>query len=616
MENTNQMTKGLFGRVRIRTKIIAPTILVLVISNLISVFTSAYRMDDLAKNNAKMALNQLTDSIFLNLRTAMNTGDIEVIKDAEQKARDSIPGLKKFVVAKNDKVIELFVPLEKKITNKDILEVMNTKKDKLIEKNQNGHHTIRSLKPMIAKKECLYCHVNENVGDVIGVLDLTFDLKESDFIINSTVNNLVVQAIAVLILVTLFMTWLIRRATMPIEAFQKGLEMFFRYIKKEKNDIAHIDQYSNDEIGELVESVNKNIDATVKGVQKDEAVISEAKEVIEKASVGIYDVQIKSQAHSAELEDLRNLVNKLIDAIGYNLNRVLNVLNDYDQNNYISRINSKGNTVGTMKEVFQKVDALGDSLAKSSKTNLQNGQSLQQDAQHLEESVTTVQDLLKKQSAQLENSVEQLSQITSAIDQTAKDATSMAQYAQNVTKAVSVGQELATQTTSEMQEIFQQVNSINEAINIIDEIAFQTNILSLNAAIEAATAGEAGKGFAVVAQEVRNLANRSAEAAKEIKDLVEKATTKANSGQEISENMTQGYEELNNHINSTIDLIQNVTKAAHHQQSSIVQINDNINQINQQTIKSTNMIQNVQTIAIETNKIASEILDEAQEKKF
>ena len=91
MENTNQMTKGLFGRVRIRTKIIAPTILVLVISNLISVFTSAYRMDDLAKSNAKMALNQLTDSIFLNLRTAMNTGDIEVIKDAELKARDSIP---------------------------------------------------------------------------------------------------------------------------------------------------------------------------------------------------------------------------------------------------------------------------------------------------------------------------------------------------------------------------------------------------------------------------------------------------------------------------------------------------------------------------------------------
>ena len=81
-----------------------------------------------------------------------------------------------------------------------------------------------------------------------------------------------------------------------------------------------------------------------------------------------------------------------------------------------------------------------------------------------------------------------------------------------------------------MDEINETVININEAISVIDQIAFQTNILSLNAAVEAATAGEAGKGFAVVAQEVRNLASRSAEAAKEIKDLVENATVRANNG--------------------------------------------------------------------------------------
>jgi methyl-accepting chemotaxis protein len=82
------------------------------------------------------------------------------------------------------------------------------------------------------------------------------------------------------------------------------------------------------------------------------------------------------------------------------------------------------------------------------------------------------------------------------------------------------GEKLAEQTTEAMNEIDEEVNAINEAITIIDQIAFQTNILSLNAAVEAATAGEAGKGFAVVAQEVRNLASRSAEAANEIKELV------------------------------------------------------------------------------------------------
>ncbi len=100
-------------------------------------------------------------------------------------------------------------------------------------------------------------------------------------------------------------------------------------------------------------------------------------------------------------------------------------------------------------------------------------------------------------------------------------------YSNNLIDSIKNGQELAKLTVESMTEINEQTAAIAESITIIDQIAFQTNILSLNAAVEAATAGEAGKGFAVVAQEVRNLASRSAEAAKEIKDLVESATSKA-----------------------------------------------------------------------------------------
>jgi methyl-accepting chemotaxis protein len=96
----------------------------------------------------------------------------------------------------------------------------------------------------------------------------------------------------------------------------------------------------------------------------------------------------------------------------------------------------------------------------------------------------------------------------------------MSAIVEKVTQSANDGEKLAEQTTEAMNEIDEEVNAINEAITIIDQIAFQTNILSLNAAVEAATAGEAGKGFAVVAQEVRNLASRSAEAANEIKELV------------------------------------------------------------------------------------------------
>ncbi|MFV7791471.1 methyl-accepting chemotaxis protein, partial [Aliarcobacter lanthieri] len=94
-------------------------------------------------------------------------------------------------------------------------------------------------------------------------------------------------------------------------------------------------------------------------------------------------------------------------------------------------------------------------------------------------------------------------------------------------------------------------------------IAFQTNILSLNAAVEAATAGETGKGFAVVAGEVRNLATRSADAAKRIKSIVENATKKAYNGKSTANDMIVGYKELNKNILQTINLIeeiQNVSK--------------------------------------------------------
>ena len=192
----------------------------------------------------------------------------------------------------------------------------------------------------------------------------------------------------------------------------------------------------------------------------------------------------------------------------------------------------------------------------------------------------------------------------------------MSKLASNVTNSVTKGETLANQTTESMNEIDKEVNSINEAIIIIDQIAFQTNILSLNAAVEAATAGEAGKGFAVVAQEVRNLANRSAEAAKEIKDLVENATKKADLGKKISEDMIIGYKTLNEDIIKTIDLIKGVESSSKEQLAGIEQINHAINSLDQQTQQNAQIASQTYSVAMQTDTIAKLIVSNANSKEF
>ena len=175
---------------------------------------------------------------------------------------------------------------------------------------------------------------------------------------------------------------------------------------------------------------------------------------------------------------------------------------------------------------------------------------------------------------------------------------------------------MANETTNAMDEINSKVSMVNDAISVIDQIAFQTNILSLNAAVEAATAGEAGKGFAVVAQEVRNLATRSAEAAKEIKNIVEDATIKANEGKTIATNMIDGYKGLNESISKTINLISDIEMSSKEQLSGIEQINDAVNELDRQTQQNAMIATETNDIAMNLDEVAKLIVEDTNKKEF
>jgi methyl-accepting chemotaxis protein len=248
--------------------------------------------------------------------------------------------------------------------------------------------------------------------------------------------------------------------------------------------------------------------------------------------------------------------------------------------------------------------------------NKSNGLTLDNSSDILLQNVDILNSSSNSAAASLEETAAALEEITSNISHNTENVVKMSGYASALTGSATEGQNLATQTTTAMDEINQEVTAISEAITVIDQIAFQTNILSLNAAVEAATAGEAGKGFAVVAQEVRNLASRSAEAANEIKALVENANTKANNGKDIADRMIVGYDGLNENITKTIELISDVESASKEQQRAIEQINDAVTSLDQQTQQIASTASQTHNIALQTDQIAKLVVADANEKEF
>ncbi|WP_046998515.1 methyl-accepting chemotaxis protein, partial [Aliarcobacter butzleri] len=128
--------------------------------------------------------------------------------------------------------------------------------------------------------------------------------------------------------------------------------------------------------------------------------------------------------------------------------------------------------------------------------------------------------------------------------------------------------------------------------------------------------GEAGKGFAVVAQEVRNLANKSSEAANEIKVLVESATLKANEGKVIAQEMQDGYKSLHSHITETLSIIEDVSIAAKEQMKGIEQVSDTIVTLNKITKENESETIQITSIAAEVSEMAYEVVEDAKNKKF
>ena len=384
-----------------------------------------------------------------------------------------------------------------------------------------------------------------------------------------------------------------------------------------KNVSFEINTSMASEYSEIKDVIDKRERELIKKEKEELLLIEDAKMVMDKVKHGLYSQTITSSTSNKSLEEFKNGVNEMIMETRKHFLNVNSILEKYTKYDYRDTLELKDiSKEGEFQHLVEAVNKLKEAITQMLLENKKNGVALQNSSEILLHNVDKLNLSSNEAASSLKDTATVLSEITQNVDKTSIQTIQMSSLANAVVGSANEGLNLAFKTTTAMDEINEKVSAINESISVIDQIAFQTNILSLNAAVEAATAGEAGKGFAVVAAEVRNLANRSAEAAKEIKNIVESANIKANDGKTIANEMIEGYTVLNTNIDKTIELIGSVANISKEQQTGIIQINNAINILEKQVQANAEVSSQANSIAIKTSNIANTIVNNANQKEF
>ncbi|MFY4790230.1 methyl-accepting chemotaxis protein [Aliarcobacter butzleri] len=422
---------------------------------------------------------------------------------------------------------------------------------------------------------------------------------------------LIILIFAVIILMT-------SKVSKSIKKFENNLTQFFSYSMREKDEI-YLDRLEGkDEFALMTKNMNTQVEKIEKIIENDKKVILEITDIIEKVNNGFFEYSIKTKASTKELQTLVEIINKMIDRTRLKIDSLNMLLNSYTQGDYKFKLDEQHTRgmYGDFGILCNSTVLLGQSSSELIAMITNAGVELEKNTKILTNSSNELAVLSSEQANSLKQSSVALEQITANIKNNNENMGQMLKISDELNSSAIEGNKSANQTFVSMDEISKKVNAINEAIIVIDQIAFQTNILSLNAAVEAATAGEAGKGFAVVAQEVRNLANRSAQAASKIKSLVESANFEANEGKNIADNMIKGYEDLASKISQTKEIINSVTIFSKEQEIGIIQINDTISKIDSATQKNAKTALNIDNLSNEVSKLSNKLLQITSQSKI
>ena len=357
----------------------------------------------------------------------------------------------------------------------------------------------------------------------------------------------------------------------------------------------------------IIEEIDKNDNL-------EDEFFAEINNLTSELSKNIFKGKIEVKSENQEFQNIANNLNQTVDNLSSSFEHMLYFFERNQKNDFTVEI--KSNQEQELKTLIDTVNKLNVKISKMLLSSLKSGSMFKGNAEALRNNMEQLSTNITTQATILEETSASVEEITSSVRNNSLDVDKMLKYSNELTVSVKNGYESAKNSAELMDRINNRTKSIEDAISIIDQIAFQTNILSLNAAVEAATAGEAGRGFAVVAAEVRSLASRSADAAKEIKLLVGGATQEANNGKIASTEMIKEYDVLNENIQKTKQIIENISSSLKEQERGIEQVNVAIADLDRATQQNALKAQETREIANHNDQMATTMIVETNKTNF